>query len=550
MLGRSRASRSRCQTRPNAASARRENVLINGQRINNKNYSGGWGRGRPTQRTPPGNVHRIEIVDTRPRHRRTVRPGRQCDLGKATQGSGQFEWDPISEPILRRPAASAARSAIRARKARSTIPFRSRTSRPRRYGGQILIYDLNRISPSAGTRSIIPNMTRDLPGKVQARRTRPLRRRPNAGLHALLGPGVSRGPTRMSPENQRPPVRRQQRLPRRRQQRLQIRIGPGRLKLIGLRHWRARPVRQHAHHVISTASPSEGQRFTTTPSGETIGRAEYHWKAGRNDWQVSLERAFNSLDQKGGLFELASRPAIHEQPFPGGTGNVAEIVRRHGDAQPAALREPRPASGGRRGMSAARPGRQRSEPARNFFRPKGSVKLGWRPAQGWDTSLKCGAASARSVLRLHLAAAPEQGRENRPTRTSSRRKAGEPRARSLELGKMGEDPAAPAGLQRPGRRRLIPIGDDTQGIGNLPRADRYGFESTSTSIASPIGWTGAKLDVTVGSETTGSAIRSTDESGHQRLKDRGWALNSPRHPATQIAWGAEVQYRTSPRIST
>ena len=38
--------------------------------------------------------------------------------------------------------------------------------------------------------------------------------------------------------------------------------------------------------------------------GETIGRAEYGWKTGKNDWQVTLERAYNSLDQKGGLATL------------------------------------------------------------------------------------------------------------------------------------------------------------------------------------------------------------------------------------------------------
>ena len=38
----------------------------------------------------------------------------------------------------------------------------------------------------------------------------------------------------------------------------------------------------------------DGVRFgRDTRIGETIGRGEYKWKSGKNDWQVSLERAFN-----------------------------------------------------------------------------------------------------------------------------------------------------------------------------------------------------------------------------------------------------------------
>ena len=35
---------------------------------------------------------------------------------------------------------------------------------------------------------------------------------------------------------------------------------------------------------------------------------------------------------------------------------------------------------------------------------------------------------------------------------------------------------------------MIPIGEDGQGIGNLPSATRWGAESTSTINFDPIGW--------------------------------------------------------------
>ena len=140
----------------------------------------------------------------------------------------------------------------------------------------------------------------------------------------------------------------------------------------------------------SSGADDQGTRFSRdTHIGETIGRGEYHWKSGKNDWQVSLERAFNSLDQKGGLFELDPDGEFVEVPFPEGTGKVDRSPLR-GASRRSAGRWP-PTSTCR-----SRPAREISkldrvdddQPARKFFRPKGSVTLGWRPAKGWDVSLK------------------------------------------------------------------------------------------------------------------------------------------------------------------
>ncbi len=71
--------------------------------------------------------------------------------------------------------------------------------------------------------------------------------------------------------------------------------------------------------TTGSASPT-----TPIPARRSAAR-EYHWKAAKNDWQVTFERAFNSLDQKGGLFELDPDGNFVEQPFPGGTGKVTEV---------------------------------------------------------------------------------------------------------------------------------------------------------------------------------------------------------------------------------
>jgi len=49
---------------------------------------------------------------------------------------------------------------------------------------------------------------------------------------------------------------------------------------------------------------------------------------------------------------------------------------------------------------------------------------------------------------------------------------------------------------------FIPLPNNGQGVGNLPSAKRTGFESTSTINFDPIGWSGAKLDLSFGREWT------------------------------------------------
>ena len=159
-------------------------------------------------------------------------------------------------------------------------------------------------------------------------------------------------------------------------------LGPGRLKLIGLAPLGARADRRHRHDRICTSSGADplGTTFNRdTHLGETIGRAEYHWKGGRNDWQLSFERAFNSLDQRGDLFQLDPDRQFVPVPFPEATGRVEE-VRYEGIATlsrplaPTSTFSLRPAAKSR-GSTAPTDDR----PARKFFRPKGSVILAGTP---------------------------------------------------------------------------------------------------------------------------------------------------------------------------
>src|SRR6185295_280636 len=92
---------------------------------------------------------------------------------------------------------------------------------------------------------------------------------------------------------------------------------------------------------------------------------------------------------------------------------------------------------------------------------------------------------------------------------------------------------------------VIPIGDNGEGIGNLPHAKRYGFESVSTLNFDPLGWKGAKLDLTIGREWTSVKDPLTAETRPISGVQDAWGTAQVRHdiPGTPLAWSAYVQYQ-------
>ena len=324
-------------------------------------------------------------------------------------------------------------------------------------------------------------------------------------------------------------------------------LGPGRLKTIGLYH------REHAPNTTtqiltfdsSGADPS-GIRFVRDAHYiEAIGRAEYRWKTGANDWQISLERAFNSLDQKGGLFQLVNGEFV-EVPFPQGTGKVTE-VRYEGIAslsRPLAPNLDLQVAAGAETSALDRV--DDDQPARKFFRPKGSVTLAWRPAKDWDVSLKL-RRRVGQIDFLDFLAQPQlsQDREN----------AGNPELVPPQSWEMETEFAHDLG--RWGKTRLnlhyykvtdivdvIPIGTDGQGIGNLPSAVKYGAETTSTFNLEPMGFKGAKLDLNAGFEISSVKDPLTGRSRPISGNYDRWGSAELRHdvPRTPYAWGLNVQY--------
>jgi hypothetical protein len=320
----------------------------------------------------------------------------------------------------------------------------------------------------------------------------------------------------------------------------------GTMKLIGLRSYDHSPGSTLQQTSFDSGAPDQGTLFVRDARrGETIMRTEFHWKGGRNDWELSLERAYNSLVQRASLSILQPDGSFQGVPFAAGSGVVAE-KRYEG-----VLSLARPLSetldlqlvGG--GEFSRLRHVDRNEPERRFFRPKGSLSLAWRPTKGWDASLK----AERKVGQINFYDFLSQpdlvlDRENDANPDLV------PPQSWVLTGELGHDFGAP------GKTRLkmvaqrvddivdfIPVGTDSVAVGNLPRAFRFSVESKSTIQFDPLGWKNAKLDMTLGFERTRVRDPLTDRNRPISNVRDYWAALNLRHdiPGSQFAWGGSFQ---------
>jgi hypothetical protein len=528
-----------------------ENVLINGERIANKS----GGAVDQLQRISAGNVERIEVLDAASLGIAGL-SGQVANviLKSATTSSGQFEWNPSWRAHYAKPEWLGGSVSYSGKEGPVdyTVSVKNDYGRGA-YGGPIWLYD------AAG--NITETRKEIYHGETE---------RANMQLKlGLDGPGSSLGNLTLGyTPYWAPSVQRDHRVivatgeERSRDIRTKLdgyfadinadyefALGPGRLKLIGVRHWEHEPlVETLVLSYDTTHAPSEGTRFSRdTHLGETVGRGEYHWKSGKNDWQVSVERAFNSLDQKGRLFDLDPSGDFVEVAFPEGTGKVTE-VRYEGIvtlSRPLTSNLDLQVAAG--GEISHLDRTDDDQPARKFFRPKGSVVLGWHPAKDWDVSLKLRRKVGQISFYDFLA---------QPKLSEDRENAGNPELVppqsweaeteiSHDLGRWGKTRLRTWYYRVSDIVDVIPIGTDEQGIGNLPRADRYGLESVSTFNFDPIGWTGAKLDLTLGREWTSVKDPLTGEKRPISGVQDSWFTAQVRHdiPGTPFAWSAYAQYQ-------
>ncbi len=525
-----------------------ENVLINSQRIANKS----GGATDELQKINAANVERIEIVDAASLGIAGL-SGQVANVivKAAAKSSGQFEWKPdvrahFTEPNLYRGLLSYSGNSG---PLTYTLSLQNQPGRGG-FGGLIEIFD------SSGT--IIETRDETFQSEFEHPKL--------TGKFGLDGPGSSLGNLTLTYGPYWGPVDINDRRERldgdhsRRTTRDVLKgytidingdyafaLGPGRLKLIGLRRFDHEPLVTTQIDRFDSGAPDEGIRFSRDSRiGETIGRAEYGWKTGVNDWQISVERAFNSLDQRGTLSELSADGEFVEVDFPEGTGKVTETRYEAIGTFSRALSSKlnlQVAAGGEISKLARVDG---DLPPRKFFRPKGSVTLGWRPSDGWDMSLK---------LRRRVGQISFYDFLTQPKLSQDREQAGNPDLVppqswegevevGRELGAWGKTRLKSYFHRVDDIIDVIPIGADQEGIGNLPRATRLGMESTSTIQFDPIGWKGAKIDTIFGFEKTNVRDPLTGDRRPISGTRNRWVEVNLRHdiPGSQLAWGAYANY--------
>lgn len=175
-------------------------------------------------------------------------------------------------------------------------------------------------------------------------------------------------------------------------------LGPGRLKLIGLQRNEHSPVTlQFLSADVDGANIRNTIVDRVTDESESILRGEYSW-AGKNssDWQVSLEGAFNTLENEADMFEGTSLQVADVRTVidPGTRVEEkrAEAYVTHGRQLNPKLRLQ--VSLGAEQSEISSEGA--SSQTRMFTRPKGSASIAWDV----DDDLKINASIERMVGQL------------------------------------------------------------------------------------------------------------------------------------------------------
>lgn len=326
----------------------------------------------------------------------------------------------------------------------------------------------------------------------------------------------------------------------------QFGLGPGKLKLIGLRRFSHEPYRQE---IVTTpeGGVTTGDRFAQTGDiGETIGRGEYQWKMFGGDWQLSGEAAFNTLDNVASIAVLDPTGAWIDQPFEGGTGGVSEdryegllsFGRKLTDKLNfqiiAGAEHSTITQTGMNGLT------------RSFFRPKGSISLAWTPSPDFDISVKL----RRRVLQLSFydflaRAFLNDGNQNESNNDLRPQQDWTYEAEiNKKFGAWGSTKIILIYRDVEDRVDVIPIGTNGEAVGNIAKAKAGAIDWTATINLDPAGIKGMKLEPRMLLQKSSLRDPFTGEKRQWNgFTDTVISLGL-RHdiPASDWAWGGDVEY--------
>ena len=278
-----------------------------------------------------------------------------------------------------------------------------------------------------------------------------------------------------------------------------FKLAGGELKLIGLARGNNGPSTNESIFTYADQRAPTGDRYHLQQDfNETVARAEYGWKGGGADWQVSAEAAYNKLKTAADLAALDPSGAFVPVPFPDGTGGVKE------DRYEGVLSYSRPLArnlalqatlGGEFSRLSQTGGTQ--PVVREFWRPKGSLALAWTPEKGLDVSFK----ARRRVGQLNFGDFLARVFLGENNANAGNEKLVPPQSWEFELetkkalGKWGNTTLRLYHSRIQDLVDYIPVGATGESPGNIDGGRRSGIDWNTTIELAPLGIKGAKLDI-------------------------------------------------------
>jgi len=321
-----------------------------------------------------------------------------------------------------------------------------------------------------------------------------------------------------------------------------------RLKLIGFQRYEDGSNDNLFVQSFTDGSPSEGSQFNRIEDqGESILRSELRWSSGRNDWQFSLEGAYNFLDRTSELLLLDNVGIFQIEPLDDASARVSELRGQSSLSYSRALSSninlqailgaelSQIEQSGTLGLS------------RIFLRPKGSLALSWRPSDILDINARI----ERRVGQLNFGdflASVDIGNNGNSNAGNALLVPQQSWVGEIEvnrsLGKAGSIKLTLEGETISDLVDQIAISDTAEAVGNVSGARCFNIALDSTFLLDHIiGWNGAKLDIRGEYETSSVPDQIFDfRRPISRSLIRRFSVNL-RHdiPNSNWAWGINAR---------
>ena len=330
-------------------------------------------------------------------------------------------------------------------------------------------------------------------------------------------------------------------------------LGVGSLKLIGVQRLEHSPVTTE-FLVIDGQGFNAGQQFNrVADEGETIGRAEYSWVTGEGrDWQISAEGAYNFLEIESELFTAGTDGIfvedILDDPLAKVEESRSEVTLTHNRKFGEKLSVQ--ASVGMEYSEITQSGA--SNVSREFVRPKGFINTAYAVSDTLDLRYELGRRVGQlnffdfiSSVSLDTDIDQAGNAQLVPVQFWNH---------AFEIEKnFGEGTNLKLRLFYEDIEDIvdnIPIGTDSEGVGNIDSASAYGAILEGTVKGARWGLDGTELNFTLVAQESELEDPLTFETRNINGRNRRRASMDIRHdiPNTNIAYGAGINYfRRAPR---